>query len=434
MFARPIKHAGLLTVIAATASCTAGSAGTDVPYATSFTKAGDTTIAATTGDVPERLLRHFVVDWRASNDSIVQAIGDVSDMAIALDGRVWIWDRTTPALWLMDVDGKAMRKISRAGSGPGEYRNANSIAVARDGALVMWDNGNSRITIYNADGTYRSTAPLQFGDCCGMSVYIDTQNRIWLTTHPRMVGDKGKLDPNEAGMGKPEMIGYFRYDSAGKMLDTLMAPTMPGVDPLVTAMHISATGIGGMSQVVPYANHARHEVSPSGHIVSVVSRPYAVHTMFDGKPVRITREFTPPPVPDDERAQLRAAIEFRMVREKSDFKWNGPEIPREKPPINDLVVGLDGRIWVNLSVESEVYEPDPPRARGNEPPPPPVKYRAKEKRWDVFEPDGRYLGRVAAPRNYSVYVRRGNEAWGVVRDENDVPVVVHFRVEPRMQE
>jgi hypothetical protein len=421
----------LLPLVVCTTSCRpADSASDRPPYQTTFTAVNDTIIASTTGDVPQNLLHQLVVEWRATGDSTVQAIGDVSDMAVGADGTVWVWDGATPALWLLDANGTSLRRIGRPGSGPGEYRNANSIAVARDGALVMWDDGNARLTIYNPDGTYRSSPPLTFSDCCGLPVVIDTQNRIWLTSHPRMIGGKEKgIDPAE--MSKPGDIGYFRYDSTGSLIDTVIAPTLPGADVLVTALHVSRTGIGGSAQQVPYGTYPRHEVSPLGHIVSTMSRPYAVHTQSEGKQVRVTREFVPPPVSEEERAQRRANIEHRMRRVKADFRWNAPEIPREKPPVSDIAVGLEGRIWVQLSVESEGYEPDPP-VETREPSPPPVAFRAREKRWEVFEPDGRYLGRVVAPRQVSVFVRRGNQVWGVVRDETDLPVIVRMRIEPAL--
>jgi hypothetical protein len=425
MLVRSTRLTWLPLFVVGMAACEpSGSAEAGRPYRTTFATAGDTTVAATTGDVPERLVRKLVVEWRAAGDSL----GDVSDMAIGVDDRVWVWDGTTPALWSMDANGSAPRRVGRPGSGPGEYRNANGIAVARDGALVMWDDGNARLTIYNRDGTHRATAPLTFSDCCGLSVVVDTLNRIWLTAHPRMIGGKERpMDP--ASFGKPQEIGYFRFDSSGALIDTVFAPGLPGADELVRALHVSKTGIGGAARQVPYGTYPRHEVSPLGHIVSAMSRPYAVHTESNGRPVRITREFVPPTVDDEERTQLRANIEHAMRRVKSDFAWNGPEIPRDKPPITDLAVGLDGRLWVQISVPSEVFEPEAPQgSRG--PPPPPIRYRARDRRWDVFEPDGRYVGRVMAPRDVSPFIRRGNQVWGVVRDENDLPTIVRMRIEP----
>ncbi|HKS05898.1 MAG TPA: 6-bladed beta-propeller [Gemmatimonadaceae bacterium] len=402
-----------------------------LPYTTTFTTVGDTVIAATTGDVSDSLARTLAIDWRAS-DSTTQAIGDVSQIAIGHDGEVWIWDGATPALWRLDSDGTSLKRISRKGSGPGEYVRANSIAVLRDGGLVMWDDGNMRVNFYNADGTHRSTASVAFSDCCGLTVMVDVQNRIWLMAHPLMIGSKDKpMTPEQ--FGNPQQIGYFRFDSTGKLLDTIMSPLLPGRDNNVSAIHASATGIGGMATNVPHGAYQREDPSPLGHIVTSLTRPYAVNAEANGKHVRITREFTPPPVSSDERSQLRANIEVRMKNVKADFTWNGPEIPNDKAPIEDISVALDGRIWVRIAAPSEPFEPDPPQSRGNAPAPPPVKFRAKDKRWDVFEPDGTYLGRVIVPRSISVYAMRGENAWGVVRDENDLAVVVRMHISPSLR-
>jgi hypothetical protein len=121
-------------------------------------------------------------------------------------------------------------------------------------------------------------------------------------------------------------------------------------------------------------------------------------------------------------------MEFNLRRVQPNWSWDGRDIPSHKPPYSSLSAGLDGRIWVALSVPSERFEPDPPSAT-QEHPPPQVKYRSREKRWDVFEPDGRYVGRVVAPRQFGAYVMRGNDVWGVLRDEDDVPAIVKMRIE-----
>jgi hypothetical protein len=51
--------------------------------------------------------------------------------------------------------------------------------------------------------------------------------------------------------------------------------------------------------------------------------------------------------------------------------------------------------------------------------------------FDVFEPDGRYLGMVRAPEGFSRSPRpvmRGDTVWAVVRGELEVPYVVRFHV------
>jgi hypothetical protein len=53
--------------------------------------------------------------------------------------------------------------------------------------------------------------------------------------------------------------------------------------------------------------------------------------------------------------------------------------------------------------------------------------------YDVFEADGRFLGRVKLPPRTRVIRTRGNVAWGTVRDADDVDYAVRFRVDPALR-
>lgn len=186
------------------------------------------------------------------------------------------------------------------------------------------------------------------------------------------------------------------------------------------------------SSVVTYSTSMLYAVSPLGHLVFGQTRPYVIHSTHNGKPLRIERDWTPVPVSSDERSQIRANFEFNMRRVDPAWTWKVANVPAEKPAMNSISVAQDGRIWVSVSVPSEKFTPDPPSALSQEPRAPQLTYRAKERRWDVFEPDGRYLGRIIAPRTFGLYVMKGNLVWGVMRDENDVPTVVKMRIEPGM--
>jgi hypothetical protein len=54
--------------------------------------------------------------------------------------------------------------------------------------------------------------------------------------------------------------------------------------------------------------------------------------------------------------------------------------------------------------------------------------------FDVFEPDGRYLGMVRAPEGFATSPRpfiRGDTVWAVVRGELEVPYVTRFHIQHR---
>ena len=74
-------------------------------------------------------------------------------------------------------------------------------------------------------------------------------------------------------------------------------------------------------------------------------------------------------------------------------------------------------------VENESYDPEDPSSM-------PVVWR-ESVRYDVFEPDGTYLGVVVPTDEFSPYVNPvfdGDHVWAVTRDELGVERVVRYRI------
>jgi hypothetical protein len=63
------------------------------------------------------------------------------------------------------------------------------------------------------------------------------------------------------------------------------------------------------------------------------------------------------------------------------------------------------------------------------PPMPPQHYREPNV-YDVFTPDGLYLGRVQADRGQDIMRMRAGRVWGVLTDSLGVAYVARWRVEP----
>ena len=369
-------------------------------YTTVVDTVGDTIVVRTSGDVPDADVRPLTVVWKTAPDvSDSVTLGDVSGLAVGPDGRVFVWDPQTPSIWLYDTRGRLVRRVGRVGGGPGEYDQLNGLAVRPDGRMVAWDAGNARLNVYDADGNTVTSWKLTVGGTyMSNGVTADARNRIWLNTSRRHV-----------------------YDSVGVLVDSVAVPSYPTNDQILRARR------EGMSSghAIPYTTRSRSAISPLGFIVSGPGRPYAVNTIHNGRPLRIERETPAVPVADEERAQHRARIEAILTRVQPDWRWDGADIPTTKPPYSGLSVGSDGRIWVSLHVESEAFDPvlpRPPRPGAT----PVVRFRENERRWDVFEPDGRYAGRVLAPGEFTAYAMRGDTVWGVLRDENDVPAIVRM--------
>ncbi len=117
-----------------------------------------------------------------------------------------------------------------------------------------------------------------------------------------------------------------------------------------------------------------------------------------------------------------------MRNTQPGWSWNGPPIPDYKPAFVELLVGKGGRVWAQLSsegelIENENYNPDNPGSV-------PVLWNERL-RYDVFEPDGTYLGIVLPPEEFNPMARPvfdGDHVWAVTTDELGVARVVRYRV------
>ena len=143
--------------------------------------------------------------------------------------------------------------------------------------------------------------------------------------------------------------------------------------------------------------------------------------------LRIERAADPVPVLEEERAYARERFVRGMRQMDPDWSWDGPPVPRHKPFFSALLSGRDGRIWVRVAtegypVENEDHDPENPSSV-------PVLWR-EPVRYDVFEPDGTYLGAVVPPDGvaFSNPFFDGDYVWGVTRDELGVARVVRFRI------
>jgi len=139
----------------------------------------------------------------------------------------------------------------------------------------------------------------------------------------------------------------------------------------------------------------------------------------------------PVPVKPEESEERRRWSTHNMRRQYSGWQWNGPGIPHTKPPFTGLVVSGEGNIWVEVSQEgrptmTEAEAREEERRSGR----PQLRY-TEPTAFDVFDPQGRFLGHVRPPASFRTDpepIIRGDTVWAVTRDELDVASVVRFRV------
>jgi hypothetical protein len=328
--------------------------------------------------------------------------GFIQDIAVDREGGVYAFDGQAPALRYFDASGRYVRTLGRSGSGPGEYRDASlGLAVRRDGRLVMRDPRNARLNIYDPDGTPAEHWPVASGLFTANALTLDTADHMYL-----------KVLLGQPERNKPWRIGLLHLDDGGVIVDTIPDPGIDG-EPTTAAWTFSPDKVWALGAL--------------GDMVVGVSSRYSFEIRRrDGQVIRIEKAHAPVAVHAEERAEHEAVNAWRRKTQGQYLTSEIPPVPSTKPAYRALYVGDDGRIWVRLYSPAEKIagphdEPGPDD-------PPPLTWR-EPIAFDVFEPDGTYLGEVRLPPRTTLSVFRGDTVWGIRRGEMDEQYIVRFRLE-----
>jgi hypothetical protein len=347
--------------------------------------------------------------------------GQVRALAVGPDGCIYVVDSQVPALRKYAPDGSYIATFGREGGGPGEYADPDGgLAVLDDGRVVLRDPGNGRFQVYAPDGEPRTTWRIRGNFNTSRPLVVDTAGRVYTLS---------LVDPGSDTW----QIGLMGHDSeTGEPIDTLAAPAWDYEEPELVARQEMEWGMNSSSAFVPFSPVEHWALSPLGYMVGGLSTRYAIDQYLpDGTVLRVERVLDPVPVAAGEKADAEADVRWILRQTQPDWTWNGPAIPDAKPPFRDLYVGKDGRIWVLLSMPGERIPDDQLPPPGDRPDPRPGYPWREPVAFDVFEPDGTYLGRVDAPGGIALTpepVFDGDRVWAVVRDELDVQYVTRFRV------
>lgn len=316
-------------------------------------------------------------------------------------GEIVVANGGTNELRFYDTTGTFVRAVGGEGSGPGEYRRLWGVWMLGTDSLLANDL-SAGASVLSVEGTFARTLTLDRSVLNGYPSILGTfaDGSLLVRVWPLRAGDQG-----DEGVRRDDVV-YARYSGLGDAGDSLV--TRPGNETATvkvgTTISIGPPPFGRAAVTATagdrwyYGSSDRYEIevySPEGQLLRLIRLAVENRPVSD-EMVRTYREVMG--AGGDLPAQVgRRLLELAM--------------PETMPAYNTLLVDDERDLWVGAP--NAVYGIAPEGA---------------ERRWDVFAPDGTFLGRVTHDARFQPTHIGADFVLGIARDEDGVEQVRMYRL------
>lgn len=301
-------------------------------------------------------------------------------------GRVYIPDFQNNTIRVLAPDGSHLASIGRKGSGPGEFEALISVRVLSGDTIVGLDVATRRLTWF---------APDSFSLVRSAQVLDGSKVLAWDGGLLMPSGQRFNFADPAAAEIKPMTVRGLSMD--GSVVDSAVA-ILPGDDAVVVRISNMMMVTGG-----PFVRRTLVAAS-GGALFSIVSdsTSLVVHHLRESRQDTIRLDMDRIPLP---RSTADSAIEDVTKSMPPNARKDvaaelAKHVPSHRPAVRGMVSGDPGDVVVGLITEPGV---------------------ASE--WRVIRSDGVVKARYRLPSRLSVERVRGDRAWAIVLDENEVPWV-----------
>jgi len=321
-----------------------------------------------------------------------EVFGRITDYTVDAEGRFYVFDGEAQDLRVFGVDGEHVRTIGRKGAGPGEFNQVMGMDWALDGTLWLVDPNNNRVSVFDTSGVFVEGLP--------------TQGGFMMWPWPGGFDDQGRFytpgyDTGEGG------IRFFliQMDENLQPADTILFPDQPG-DP-----EMFKNESGNVSAGIPFTpSLSGYFLRRTNYYWFALTGEYDIYQRtLDGDTIRIiSKMFEPVPVTAEDIDSAVTGLDWFT---RQGGRIDRSKFPTAKPAISNFIVDNQGNIWVFPYI---LQQEDVGRVV------------------EVFDPQGRYLGRArlpfAVPRQTPRPQVQNGVMYAVLLDDLDVPYLVRARI------
>lgn len=353
----------------------------------------------------------------------------IRDLAMDPEGRLFVGNGGSTSVRVFDANGTFVSEFGRRGDGPSEMRVLNQLIVARDTVAVVDWQRNGKALLFLRDGTFLESATLIRPD--RMRFFpVHRGPDGWMVSVSDVMSYPRPAPGESALLSQRVHLMEFGADTAGPLLYDVPTQVLHGIP--------GAQGEGSVDWgLIPERWASGYDAA--GRLYLALPWTYRIDVLEPEGMIRsVRRAFEPVPIDDDVVNDIRDAVvhvvdtlempeEYRpqqrtSVIDRVDRQLELP-LPDIVPPLGALLVSADGSFWV------ERRDARPPEVSA-------VEamwgfgFPATETSWDLYDPEGVYLGSVTLPPRFRAFAVQGRRVAGVWADELDVEYVLKLVAEP----
>ncbi len=332
--------------------------------------------------------------WRmggTEDDDVL--FGTITSVGIDSKDQVYVVDWAHPGIYVFSNTGVLVTEIGREGRGPGEFQGLGRAVISDSDTVFAWDRRMKRMTIFSPKDYDVVETVLADWEVLGSPfalIGVAPEGFVLDFTHMFMQNDP-RTDLTR---------DIYLLDRDGVQRTPVLAQ-LP-VRKMILFRFSGASGFWFM----PFGGIARHTMSGTGLVYSGHGDSTFITVRSTDGRVKRKIDLTHVPVPvtsedlEEHFKQVDASRRYRRTLREAG-------IPKIKPMFQHFVVDDQERLWIQLS----------------------AAYGAKAAMWTILDEDGTPVNSTELPTNVRLEAVRKERAYGVLKKNNGVEVLVAYAIQ-----